>query len=70
MIILQENTIFRNGQKITLTKATQKYLPNNLIDQLLTDYKKPEDLHGENGPLQLCGHKIQCVPIGENHADC
>jgi len=30
---------------MTLPKA----LPNDLIDSLLFDYKKPEDLIGENG---------------------
>jgi hypothetical protein len=29
-----------------------KPLPNDLIDQLLADYKKPEDLIGQNGLLK------------------
>jgi len=32
-------------------------IDKKLIDQLLTDYKKPEDIIGENGgwpPLRLC----------------
>ena len=33
---------------MTLPKA----LPNDLIDSLLFDYKKPEDLIGENGLLK------------------
>lgn len=30
---------------------------NELIDSLLADYKKPEDLIGENGPLKLLTKK-------------
>jgi putative transposase len=45
---LQETAIFRNGLKMTLPKA----LPNDLIDSLLSNYKKPEDLIGENGLLK------------------
>ena len=33
---------------MTLPKA----LPNDLIDSLLANYKKPEDLIGENGLLK------------------
>jgi hypothetical protein len=29
-----------------------KVLPNDLIDELLADYQKPEDLIGENGMLK------------------
>lgn len=32
--------------------TTTKTLPTDLIDQLLSDYKKPEDLIGENGLLK------------------
>ena len=32
--------------------TTQKALPNDLIDSLLANYKKPEDLIGENGLLK------------------
>lgn len=32
--------------------TTTRPLPNDLIDQLLSDYKKPEDLIGENGLLK------------------
>jgi len=32
--------------------TTTKILPNDLIDQLLSGYKKPEDLIGENGLLK------------------
>ena len=32
--------------------TTQKALPNDLIDSLLSNYKKPEDLIGENGLLK------------------
>jgi putative transposase len=32
--------------------TTQKPLPNDLIDCLLANYQKPEDLIGENGPLK------------------
>ena len=39
MIILQETAIFRNG----IIMTTQKALPNDLIDSLLANYKKPED---------------------------
>ena len=42
---MQETVIFRNGIKMT----TQSLLPNDLIDALLSNYKKPEDLIGENG---------------------
>jgi len=45
---LQEAAIFRNGLKMTLPKA----LPNDLIDSLLSNYKKPEDLIGEHGLLK------------------
>lgn len=48
MVILQETATFRNGLKMTLPKA----LPNDLIDSLLSNYKKPEDLIGENGLLK------------------
>jgi putative transposase len=37
-----------NGVKMT----THKALPNDLIDGLLANYKKPEDLIGENGLLK------------------
>ena len=45
---MQETVIFRNGIKMT----TQSLLPNALIDALLSNYKKPEDLIGENGLLK------------------
>jgi putative transposase len=45
---LQETAFFRNGIKIT----TQKAPPNELIDSLLSNYQKPEDLIGENGLLK------------------
>ena len=45
---MQETVIFRNGIKMT----TQSLLPNDLIDALLSNYKKPEDLIGENGLLK------------------
>jgi putative transposase len=48
VVILQETATFRNGQEMTTTKT----LPNELIDQLLSGYKKPEDLIGENGLLK------------------
>ncbi len=32
--------------------ATPKPLPTGLIDSLLADYKKPEDLIGEHGLLK------------------
>ena len=32
--------------------TTQSLLPNDLIDALLSNYKKPEDLFGENGLLK------------------
>lgn len=32
--------------------TTQKALPNDLMDSLLSSYKKPEDLIGENGLLK------------------
>jgi putative transposase len=48
VVILQETAHFRNGLKMTTTKA----LPNDLIDRLLSDYKSPEDLIGENGLLK------------------
>jgi len=32
--------------------TTTRTLPNDLIDQLLSGYKKPEDLIGENGLLK------------------
>jgi putative transposase len=44
---LQE-TAFFNGVKMTVTKA----LPNHVIDNLLSEYQKPEDLIGENGLLK------------------
>ncbi len=44
--------------------TTTKTLPNDLIDQLLSGYKKPEDLIGENGLLKqltkaLIGRALQ-----------
>ena len=48
IVILQETTILRNGLKMT----TQKALPNDSIDNLLANYKKPEDLIGGNGLLK------------------
>jgi len=32
--------------------AAQKALPNELIDAILGNYKKPEDLIGENGLIK------------------
>ncbi len=32
--------------------TVSKALPTDLIDSLLSDYKKPEDLIGENGLLK------------------
>ena len=32
--------------------TTKKALPDDLIDSLLSNYKKPEDLIGENGLLK------------------
>ena len=34
-----------------MTKPKPKPLPTGLIDSLLADYKKPEDLIGENGSV-------------------
>jgi putative transposase len=45
---LQETAFWEDGVKMT----TQKALPNNLIDSLLSNYRKPEDLIGENGLLK------------------
>ena len=45
---MQETAIFRTGLKMT----TQKALPNDLIDSLLANYKKPEDMISENGLLK------------------
>ena len=39
------NCVFTFGVKMT----TPKSLPIDLIDSLLADYKKPEDLIGEHG---------------------
>ena len=35
-----------------MTVITKKAVPKDLIDSLLADYKKPEDLIGENGLLK------------------
>ena len=35
-----------------MTLNTKKAVPKDLIDSLLADYKKPEDLIGENGLLK------------------
>ena len=35
-----------------MTSNTKKAVPKDLIDSLLADYKKPEDLIGENGLLK------------------
>ena len=35
-----------------MTLNTKKAVPKVLIDSLLADYKKPEDLIGENGLLK------------------
>ena len=45
---MQETAIYRNGLKM----IPQKALPNDLIDSLLANYKKPEDLIGENSLLK------------------
>ena len=45
---MQETAYFRNGLKLT----TQKALPNDLIDSLLANYKKPEHLIGESSLLK------------------
>jgi len=36
-----------------MTVNTKKAIPKDLIDSLLADYKKPEDLIDENGLLKL-----------------
>jgi putative transposase len=48
MVILQEIALFRNGSKMT----TQQAIPNDLIDSLFINLKKPDDLIGENGLLK------------------
>jgi putative transposase len=35
-----------------MTVDSKKAVPKDLIDSLLADYKKPEDLIGENGLLK------------------
>lgn len=35
-----------------MTANSKKAVPKDLIDSLLADYKKPEDLIGENGLLK------------------
>ena len=42
-----------------MTLNTKKAVPKDLIDSLLADYKKPEDLIGENGLLKQGGFKFQ-----------
>jgi hypothetical protein len=37
---------------MTIPNKVLKALPNDLIDELLTGYQKPEDLIGENGLLK------------------
>jgi putative transposase len=51
VVILQETAFFRNGLKMTTPKALPT-LPNDVIDSLLANYQKPEDLIGENGLLK------------------
>lgn len=46
--IFQETASFLGA----MMSDTQKPLSNDLIDSLLGDYKKPEDLIGENGLLK------------------
>ena len=41
---------------------------NELIDSLLADYKKPEDLIGENGLLKLLTKKRGCPEFCVNGA--
>ena len=36
----------------TIQHKAAKILPNDLIDELLAGYQKPEDLIGENGLLK------------------
>jgi putative transposase len=48
MVIWQETAYILFGVKMT----TPKPLPTGLIDSLLADYKKPEDLIGEHGLLK------------------
>ena len=38
--------------KMTTQTKALKDLPNDLIDELLAGYQKPEDLIGENGLLK------------------
>ena len=45
---MQETATIRSGLKITTLKA----LRSDLIDGLLANYQKPEDLIGENGLLK------------------
>jgi putative transposase len=43
-----------------MTLNTKKAVPKDLIDSLLADYKKPEDLIGENGLLkQLTKRQVE-----------
>lgn len=56
-----------------MTVNAKKAVPKDLIDSLLADYKKPEDLIGENGLLkQLTSMRInaQChAAFGDVQAD-
>lgn len=41
----------------------KKALPPELIDRLLANYKKPEDLIGEDG---RCTRRLQCLVIRQS----
>ena len=54
-----------------MTEAAKRAVPQEIIDSLLADYQKPEDLIGENGLLKqltkLLVEKALEAEIGRAH---
>src|SRR5437870_4888574 len=65
-----QDTAVLQGKMMTVAKRTKRPRPNaelmQLADSLLTNYKKPEDLIGENGLLkQLTKMLVERAPEAE-----
>jgi hypothetical protein len=50
-----------------MTANPKKAVPKDLIDILLADYKKPEDLIGENGLLKQLTKLLGLDPVIQYH---
>ena len=51
---------------MTTQNKALKVLPNDLIDELLAGYQKPEDLIGENGLLKQLTKALVKRPASRN----